>query len=645
MNIKDQSRLYDSGILSELDTHFARFIARLDGTGAPELFFAAALISSYTRQGHICIDLESKLGPDDLKALHFVSGAAGEQSPDGENGAGAVVRPELSDWPDKLRRSPVVGKPGEFKPLILDDRSRLYLYRYWDYQQELASLIRGRVSADMEDIDVTILKKGLERLFGAGLHQAASKTCTPHPADQAEETDWQKVAAFAVLVKRFCIISGGPGTGKTTTVAKILALVLEQPNSKKLRIALAAPTGKAAARLQEAIKGSKEKLDCPENIKEEMPEEASTIHRLLGSIPDSPYFRHNAQNRLPVDVVVVDEASMVDLALMSKLIQALPSKARLILLGDKDQLASVEPGAVLGDICDTGNVHSFSKLFLSDLKKITGYEIRTQPGGEDGSWIQDCIVQLKKSFRFGSDSGINAVSRAVTAGDVDLAVTLLMDGKHGDIKWKDLPPPDALPLAIKDAAIKGFKDYLRASDIRQIFQLFDRFRIMCALRKGPYGVIALNFLVEQILNEEGLIQPDSTWYPGRPLLITRNDYNLRLFNGDVGIVLPDAAENNDLRAFFPTADGMVRKFSPLRLPEHETVYAMTVHKSQGSEFDKALLLLPDRDSPVLTRELIYTGITRARESVEIWGSENVFRSAVSKRIKRTSGLRDALWMD
>jgi len=643
--MEDQSRLYDSGILSELDMHFARFIGRLDGTGEPELFFAAALLSSYTRQGHICIDLESKLGPDDLKTLHFVSGVAGEQLLDGEDGGGAVVRPELSAWPDKLRRSPVVGKPGEFKPLILDDCSRLYLYRYWDYQLELASLIRGRVSADIEDIDVTILKKGLERLFGAGLRQTGSKTPSPRPAGQAEDIDWQKVAAFAALVKRFCIISGGPGTGKTTTVAKILALVLEQPNSRKLRIALAAPTGKAAARLQEAIKGSKEKLDCPENIKEEMPEEASTIHRLLGSIPNSPYFRHNAQNRLPVDVVVVDEASMVDLAMMSKLIQALSSKARLILLGDKDQLASVEPGAVLGDICDTGNVHRFSKLFLSDLKKITGYEIGTQPGGEDGSGIQDCIVQLKKSFRFGRDSGINAVSRAVNAGDADLAVTLLMDGKHGDIKWKDLPPPGDLPLAIKDAAIKGFKDYLRASDILEIFQLFDRFRIMCALRKGPYGVIALNFLVEQILSEEGLIEPDSTWYPGRPLLITRNDYNLRLFNGDVGIVLPDSAENNDLRAFFPTADGIVRKFSPLRLPEHETVYAMTVHKSQGSEFNEALLLLPDRDSPVLTREIIYTGITRARESVEIWGSENVFRSAVSRRIKRTSGLRDALWMD
>lgn len=620
MKKEDIDRLYDSGMLSDLDIHFAGFIGRLAGTRVPEVLLAGAIASSYTRKGHICLDL---------------SRLEGKQLLEGEDGRDPVICPELGAWLKKLKKSPVVGKPGEYKPLILDDRSGLYLYRYWDYQQELANLIRRRVGDGDKNIDERLLREGLERLFGTG---------------KAEEPDWQKIAAFTSVVKRFCVISGGPGTGKTTTVAKILALIIEQAGPRKLRIALVAPTGKAAARLQEAIKFAKGKVTqseacahCPESINEAIPEGASTIHRLLGTIPGSPYFRHNAQNRLPVDVVVVDEASMVDLALMSKLIQALPPQARMILLGDKDQLASVEAGAVLGDICDTGNVHSFSRRFRESVKKVTGYEIRTQLNGEAESGIQNSIVQLKKSFRFGSDSGIGAVSRAVNAGDDDLAVTLVREGKYSDIKWRDLPQSIGLPIAIKEMVVREFGDYLRSGDIREVFRLFDRFRILCALREGPYGVINLNALVEQILTDQGLIDPRKGWYPGRPILITRNDYNLRLFNGDVGIVLPNCAANNDLRAFFPAADGTVRKFHPLRLPEHETVYAMTVHKSQGSEFYRVLLLLPDRDFPLLTRELAYTGITRAKKGVEIWGNEDVFRAAVCRRIERMSGLRDALW--
>lgn len=613
MKQEDLYRLYRHGILSLLDIHFARFAARLAGSNTPELSLAAALVSSQTRQGHICLDLSS---------------VGGRELLEGENGGDPVVCPELKDWCRRLRESTVVGNPGEYKPLILDDRSRLYLFRYWDYQEKLADSIRRRVSEHVANIDIAVLREELERLF---------------PADQAGGIDWKRVAAFTALMRRFCVISGGPGTGKTTTVAAILALLLEQASPERLRIALAAPTGKAAARLQETIKGTKDMLACPEGIKEAIPEEASTIHRLLGSIPDSPYFRHNARNVLPVDVVVVDEASMVDLALMSKLIQALPSQARLILLGDKDQLASVEAGAVLGDICDTGTEHGFSGGFCNDLRNVTGYEIDIRQNGHDESGIQDCIVQLQKSYRFGGESGIGVVSQAVNAGDADCAVELVKGGTYGDIAWKELPQLHTLRRVIKTPVIRGYGDYLRAIDSPEIFQIFERFRILCALREGPYGVVAMNLLVEQILEEEKLIEPDRRWYPGRPVLITSNDYNLRLFNGDMGIVLPDPGANGDLRVFFPGTGGALRKLHPLRLPEHETVYAMTVHKSQGSEFDRVVLLLPDRESPVLTRELIYTGITRARESVEIWGSESVFRTAISRCIERTSGLRDALW--
>lgn len=613
MNEADQYRLCENKVLSFLDIHFARLMTRLTGRNAPELFLGAALVSSHTREGHICLDLCAK---------------AGETLLEGEDGSESVVCPKLSVWQKKLRESSVVGKPGEYKPLILDDRSRLYLYRYWDYETQLAALIQKRTGEYAESIDFALLKEGLNRLF---------------PAGESKETDWQKVAAFTALTQKFCVISGGPGTGKTTTVARILALLVEQATSGKLGIALAAPTGKAAARLQDAIRSAKKKLDCAETVKEAIPEEASTIHRLLGTVPGSPYFRHNAKNPLSADVVAVDEASMVDLALMSKLVQALDPEARLILLGDKDQLASVEAGAVLGDICAGKEIHRFSESFCVHLEKTVGGSFGKCSDRGNLTGIQDCIVELRKNYRFGSDSGIGMVSRTVNAGDGEEAVKLMANGTYSDILWKKLPRSDGLLREMKQIVVEGFESYLRIDKMEEIFSLFDRFRILCALREGPYGVRTVNALVERILEREKLIAPRKNWYRGRPVLITRNNYSLHLFNGDIGITLPDSRSNGDLRVFFPTADGTLRKFHPLRLPECETVYAMTVHKSQGSEFDKVLMLLSDRESPVLTRELIYTGITRARKQIEIWGNEEVFRIAVSRRTQRTSGLRDALW--
>jgi exodeoxyribonuclease V alpha subunit len=317
--------------------------------------------------------------------------------------------------------------------------------------------------------------------------------------------------------------------------------------------------------------------------------------------------------------------------------------SKLILLGDRDQLASVEAGAVLGDICDTGNEHGFSKTFCETLKQVAGCDIPPGPGEEPESGLNDCIVHLQKSYRFGPDSGIGAVGMAVNQGNGGEALTSLRDEPYKDISWSDLPSVNDLPTALTHIIIKGFAECLRSHDPREIFQQFDGFRILSGLREGPYGVVALNTLVQQILKDKEVIEPNKVWYRGRPVMITRNDYNSRLFNGDVGLVLPDPEADNDLRVFFPSTDGTLRRFHPLRLPEHETVYAMTVHKSQGSEFDRILLILPDRDSPVLCRELIYTGITRARKRVEIWGRESVFYSAISRRIQRMSGLRDALW--
>lgn len=605
--------LMEKGLLAPIDLHFAELMARLCGGGTPELSLAAALVSSATREGHICLDLKRVAG------TLFREGEEGER----------IQCPEPDAWCDVLLDQEVVGRPGEFAPLVLDERGRLYLFRYWEYQKRLTSGIQ-RLVQEVPETDLVGLKTGLQRLF---------------PGDESEETDWQKVAAFVALTKRFCVISGGPGTGKTTTVAKILALLIEQTPSKKLRIALAAPTGKGAARLEESIRGSREGLDCEERVRRGLPQEVSTIHRLLGSVRGSPYFRYNTRHPLPLDVVVVDEASMVDLALMSKLFQALPPGGRLILLGDKDQLASVEAGAVLGDICDTGRIHVFSPSFAGQVRDMTGWEVPGATGHDSkGREIRDNVVELKKSYRFGRESGIYAVSRAVNEGMGGRAMDLFRDRRHQDISWRDLTKIQIRLDTLRDVVLGGFRDYFREENPLEVFRAFERFRFLCALREGPYGVHAMNRAVERVLRQEGFIRPGRReHYAGRPVLVTRNDYGLGLFNGDMGVILPDPENEEKLRAFFPGSDGGLRTFHPLMLPEHETVFAMTVHKSQGSEFDRVCLLLPDKDSPVLTRELLYTGITRARERVELWATENVFKTAVSRRIERASGLRDALW--
>jgi exodeoxyribonuclease V alpha subunit len=606
-------RLYKIKFLSELDYRFARFIGRLDGSNDALLLLAASLVSRYRGEGHICIDLAELAGTSiDLE----------ESEP--------LSCPPLKSWLKTLEKSPVVGRPGDVKPLILDG-ARLYLFRYWDYETHLAHALKNMANARIETFDEPQLKKSLDRIF--------SRTND----DEIKEMDWQKVAAFTSLRNRLCVISGGPGTGKTFAVAKILALLFEHSGNDTLNIALTAPTGKAAARLQEAIKEAKATLNCSEAVKAAIPEEASTLHRLLKTIPYSPYFRFNEENPLPYDVVVIDEASMVDLALFSKLTQALRPQSRLILLGDKDQLASVEAGSVLGDICDTGNVHQFSPSFIDVCRRLTGENFTENHSGSTSQNISDCIVQLTRSYRFDKTSGIHAVSQSVNAGEADNTLDLLKKGTYGDIHWRNLPRPDEMLGYLEDWITGKYDVYLKAADPLKAFDLFSRCRILTALREGPYGFHNLNILIERIMQKKGLIERSGRWYPGRPVMITRNDYNLRLFNGDIGIAMETQGSDGELRVFFPGTDASLRSFPPLRLPDHETVYAMTVHKSQGSEFDEILFITPDRNTQVGTRELIYTAITRAREKIHVWGKEDVFLTAIQRRIHRSSGLREALW--
>jgi exodeoxyribonuclease V alpha subunit len=400
--------------------------------------------------------------------------------------------------------------------------------------------------------------------------------------------------------------------------------------------------------MQEAIRVSRETLPVDARIRDAIPTEATTIHRLLGFQPGSAAFRHDRGNPLPVDVLVVDEASMVDLALMAKMVRAAPRPSRLILLGDKDQLASVEAGAVLGDIC--GDSPGFSPGFRRRLIEVTGQD-PTDPGSatsregsaaKAGPPICDAIVQLTRSYRFGQDSGIGRLAQLVNRGDAQSALDLLTRGECEDIVWRPLESPRDLAPRLAEIAGK-LGAYLAAEAPEAVLMALDGFRILCAHRTGPYGVETLNTLIANCLESRRAIRPRTPWYHGRPVLVTANDYNLRLFNGDLGIALADASADHKLGVFFRTADGGVRRLSPARLPEHETAFAATVHKSQGSEAGEILLILPGELTPVMTRELVYTGLTRARRRVEVWANPAVLAAAISRRLSRSSGLRDALW--
>jgi len=613
--MNDLRQLIGSSVFSDLDRHFAGFIEAQAGGDLPLLALAAALTSRTRTEGHICLDLQA------LAELPFPEKPVDELKP--------VRLPGLATWVKELKSSPVVGSPGQFSPLVMDAQHRLYLHRYWEYEQTLATEILKRSNVARDETNDQSLGQKLKALF---------------PVDSAGSVNLQSFAAFAAARGKFCVISGGPGTGKTHTLVLIMALLLDLDPTRKLRIAVTAPTGKAATRIQESIRKIKDTLACSDEIKNQLPENATTIHRLLGYIPDSAYFRHNADNLLPFDVVAVDEASMVDLALMAKLFAAIPPSACVILLGDKDQLASVEAGAVLGDICSAVAVGSYSKPFSQQFEMLTGQRLLGAAPVEEAASLSDCVVQLNKNYRFGETSAIFRLSTAINEGRVEDVFTILRSSSgdaHSDLISMALPGRAKLKDALKEKIIDGFGDFLKTSDPLQAIAAMSRFRVLCALREGPFGVAGLNQMLEEILEEAGLMNCQSPWYSHRPIMITRNDYNLKLFNGDNGVILHDGV-GGEPRACFTGPDNSLRQFLPIRLPQHETAYAMTVHKSQGSEFDRVLLVLPDRQSPVLTRELLYTGITRARKGVELWFEEQVFRGAISQRVRRTSGLCDSL---
>ncbi len=589
-------RAVSSGQLRHIDIHAGLFLEGLASQGRQELLLAAVLASRAVGDGHICLPLEESAGRPVFS--HEI----------------ALVAPELVPWRQSLLASGVVGEPGGNTPLILDSANRLYLARYFRCENNIG-----------EDL----LKRG-QGILEVDVHEGAE--LLSHLFSEENGINWQKQAAALALIKQFVLISGGPGTGKTYTVARILAL-LQILASRHLRIALAAPTGRAAVRLHESIRSAKASMEP--DLAAGVPEETQTIHRLLGVIPDSGRFLHHQGNKLHLDLLVVDEASMIDVPLMADLVKALPSEARLIMLGDRDQLTSVEAGSLFGDICAQGEP-DWSPELCRLLEQLTGYAPVPATGKET---FTDSIALLRTSYRFSERSGIAKLARAVRDGESEKTRAVLQERIHEDLYFEQVARRD-LKAWLSDRFEQGFRDCFFAAGPREALASLGKFRLLCAFREGMTGVSGMNKIAEQGLRQKGLIEGNENWYRGKPVMISRNHYGHQLFNGDAGIIWPD--DEGRLWAWFVRSDGDIRKIALSKLPDHETAYAVTVHKAQGSEFKKVVFVLPRKDNRVLTRELIYTGITRAREKLTICGDLGLIEKSIDRHVIRYSGLSGKL---
>ncbi|QNG17453.1 exodeoxyribonuclease V subunit alpha [Rhodococcus triatomae] len=597
----------DAGVLSAADVHVAERLRKLGGETAEHVTFAAALAVRAVRSGSVCLDVRRMREVTVEEAT--------------EEELAALPWPDADEVVAALRVSPLVlgGGTGPLRPLRMvdtDEGELLYLDRYFVQEQTIRRVLDTRAQ-DAPSLDVDLLARGLDEYFrapGGGPSQAP---------------DRQRIAAALAVSRWTTVVAGGPGTGKTHTVARVLALVSAQFD-RPPRIGLAAPTGKAAARLQEAVDDQAPALGLPDGMK------AMTLHRLLGWQRGGTRFRYNPANRLPFDVVVVDETSMVSLTMMCRLLEAMRPDARLILVGDPDQLTSVDAGAVLADLVARpvrgGDDAVLRRVVGADLEATSDPD-EAALGRSELQRLRGGVVRLSRGRRFGG--AIARLAVAVRDGRDDDVMALL----RADDPTVSLCAPEDLAELHSDVvdasvAVTAAAD---AGDALAALSGLEAHRLLCAHREGPFGVQRWALQAQEwVAQAQGRrLDPDS-WYPGQPLLVTANDHELRVYNGDAGVIV--ARPDGSLAAAFPRGDDALL-LHPSQLSEVQTVYAMTIHRSQGSQYDTVSVVLPEEGASLLTRELLYTAITRARRHVRIIGTEESVRAGVRRQVLRASGLR------
>ena len=619
--------LLSQGKIRPIDLAFGEFIASQETQNACCIGVLGAYLSLRLGEQDSCLPI-AQLGQPFLPHFRFPAASELRQQ---LSQARCVAVIDGDGGPDN---------PASARPLVIDN-NQLYLQRYWQYEVQLAAKI-NQLTAQHHELDIVAGRQLLGQLFG-------------HDGNAGQGADWQKVAVCLAASQKVSMITGGPGTGKTTTVIRLMALLqgLARASNKRISIKLAAPTGKAAARLSQSIAAAKN--DLPGDLQADLPSQCSTIHRLLGSIPNSPFFKFNQQHPLHLDVLIVDEASMVDLPLMAKLFAALPERGKIVLLGDKDQLASVEAGSVLSDMCaaamqSAATVNnqppSYSDTLQSTLFDLC-QEAFLAPGNQ--LRISDSLALLHKSYRFSENSGIGRLARAMNARQLHQVKALYADEQVADVLWYQ----SADPKLLVGKLLAGYQDYFSAlteakteAQRLAVYAKLQRQQVLCAQKSAPWGVHHINALVEAELQKQGLIDTSRDFYPGRPVMLNQNDHSLGLYNGDIGIVLQDPEQSLLYKVWFVTAQGTLRGVLPSRLPPHETVYAMTIHKSQGSEFDHVYLCLPRVETRsqgrLLSRELLYTGLTRSKKTFSLFSDEQALSICLQRQCKRGSGLADRL---
>jgi exodeoxyribonuclease V alpha subunit len=585
-------------VINDVHQQFAEYFP--SETLQPYLY----LLSKKLSEGHICIEVD-KIDKEELISAGYDN----------------VINKK------KLQKEPLVSDGEQIKPIVLF-KDRLYLQRYFSYETKILEKIKKLIENEPIEAEqkVSNLKKH------ASLIGHLFKNSAKDHGEKEDNINWPLVAALTAVLNNFTIITGAPGTGKTTTVSKILTILFKI--NPALKVALAAPTGKAAARMAESLKNAMN--DTDELIKSKFTAlEPYTIHRLLGPIKNTPYFKHNKENTLNYDVLIVDESSMIDVALFAKLLDAIGAGTKLILLGDKDQLASVEAGSLLGDLClAQKKLNCFSKSraeFINGFIPDSSQQISKDHIDTSAHPLFEHVIELKRSHRFSDDKGIGKFSKAIIQSNEPAIKDFFSNADEQitiDTAWSE---------KIFEEFITGYEAFITEKDIVVALQKLNQLRVLSVVREGRHGLYEINKKIEKYLQKNRLIRLTGEFYENRPIMLTSNNYELQLFNGDIGIIRPGG--KGDMKAWFETGKGEVKSISTGYISQAETVYAMTIHKSQGSEFDKVLVSLPENENiAILTRELLYTAVTRAKHKVIVQGSESIILQASKTFVKRGSGI-------